>query len=102
MLLASADTPLVLVDVREAWEYAAGCIPGAVNVPRELLLMGTLALGHRCACVVCVSVHAVVFQGREREEEDVCILGRCGWTHVHVYVTTPRLTPWQLGSFSKH
>lgn len=51
-LIRSAD---VLLDVREPQEYAAGHLPGAINIPRGLLefqLSGTPALGARDLRVV--------------------------------------------------
>lgn len=51
-LLLSADA---IIDVREADEYAAGHVPGAINIPRGLLefkLSGTPALDQRDLSVV--------------------------------------------------
>lgn len=51
-VLNAAD---VVIDVREADEYAAGHIPGAINIPRGLLefrLSSTLALDSRALNVV--------------------------------------------------
>ncbi|OZA90946.1 MAG: sulfurtransferase [Burkholderiales bacterium 34-67-9] len=51
-MLLSADA---IIDVREADEYAAGHMPGAINIPRGLLefkLSGTPALDQRNLSVV--------------------------------------------------
>ncbi len=51
-LLLSTDA---IIDVREADEYAAGHLPGAINIPRGLLefkLSGTPALDQRDLSVV--------------------------------------------------
>ena len=37
LLLLESDTPVLLVDVREAHEYAAGHLPGAVHLSKGVL-----------------------------------------------------------------